>query len=129
MQVIQNLAQMTNPFEVIEARLSNIETLLLDLKHTPVKQVEQPEADELLTVQDAANFLSLAVPTVYSLISKGELPVMKRSKRVYFSKNELVNYLRQGRKKTNAEIDKEAVAYINIKRASSRIRSERAVQG
>ena len=26
---------MNNPFEVIDARLSNIESLLLDLKHTP----------------------------------------------------------------------------------------------
>ena len=59
---------MNNPFEVIEARLNNIETLLLDIKHTPKKQGEQPEADELLTVQDTAKFFSLSVPTVYTLI-------------------------------------------------------------
>ena len=39
---------MNNPFEVIEARLNNIETLLLDLKHTPKEQSEQPETDKLL---------------------------------------------------------------------------------
>ncbi len=71
------------------------------------------ETDELLTVQDAAKFLSLSVPTIYGLISKNELPVMKRSKRCYFSKIELVNYLKQGRKKTSSETSKEAVNYIN----------------
>ena len=75
-----------------------------------------PETDELLTVQDTAKFLSLSVPTVYGLISKGELPVMKRSKRCYFSKVELINYLKQGRKKTLAETASEAEQYCKTKK-------------
>lgn len=107
---------MNNPFEVIEARLNNIETLLLDLKHTPRVQGKQPDEEQLLTVQDTAKFLSLSVPTIYCLISKGELPVMKRSKRCYFSKVELINYLKQGRKKTNAETAIEAEQYCKTKK-------------
>lgn len=103
---------MTNPFEVIEARLSNIETLLIDLKHQPqtVDTTDQPE--KLLTIQEAAEFLSLTVPTMYSKVSKGELPVMKRAKRLYFSRTELLDYLKQGRKKTNAEIEAGANDYL-----------------
>jgi excisionase family DNA binding protein len=107
---------MNNPFEVIEARLNNIETLLLDIKHNPKEQSQQAETDELLTVQDAAKFLSLSVPTVYGLISKGELPVMKRSKRCYFSKVELIDYLKQGRRKTLAETVIEAERYCKTKK-------------
>jgi len=106
---------MINPFETIDARLSNIENLLLDLKHLPKETNEQHKTDELLTVQDAATFLRLSVPTVYGLISKGDLPVMKRSKRCYFSKIELINYLKEGRKKTNAEIDAEAQNFVTRK--------------
>ena len=76
-------------------KLESIERLLLE-----ESSKLQPETDELLTVQGTAKFLSLSVPTVYGLISKGELPVMKRSKRCYFSKIELLNYLKLGRKKT-----------------------------
>jgi excisionase family DNA binding protein len=107
---------MNNPFEVIEARLNNIETLLLDIKHNPKEQSQQAETDELLTVQNAAKFLSLSVPTVYGLISKGELPVMKRSKRCYFSKVELIDYLKQGRRKTLAETAIEAERYCKTKK-------------
>ena len=107
---------MNNPFEVIEARLNNIETLLLDLKHNPKEQSNQPPADELITVQDTAKFLTLSVPTIYGLISKGELPVMKRSKRCYFSKVDLINYLKQGRKKTNSEIEEDASDFVKIKK-------------
>jgi len=112
---IKNFAEMTNPFEVIETRLSNIETLLLDLKHQPkeVEPTDQPE--QLLTIQEAAQFLSLTVPTLYSKVSKGELPVMKRSKRLYFSRTELMEYLKAGRKKSNSEIEAEAQTYLKRK--------------
>lgn len=76
---------------------------------------EQPttnQPEQLLTIQEAAEFLSLTVPTMYSKVSKGELPVMKRSKRLYFSRTELLEYLKDGRKKSNAEIEQEAKAYL-----------------
>lgn len=76
---------------------------------------EQPTTDQpeqLLTINEAAEFLSLTVPTMYSKVSKGELPVMKRSKRLYFSRIELLEYLKDGRKKSNAEIEQEAKAYL-----------------
>ena len=105
-----------NPFEVIEARLSSIENLILDLKHQP-KQVEPTEhSDKLLTIQQAAEFLNLAVPTLYSKVSKGELPVMKRSKRLYFSRIQLMDYIKEGRKKTLAEIASEADQYLITKK-------------
>ena len=75
----------------------------------------QSEPEILLTVQDAAKFLTLSVPTIYGLIAKGELPVMKRSKRCYFSKVELINYLKAGRKKTMAETAIEADTYLKSK--------------
>src|SRR5574344_1131066 len=75
-----------------------------------VEPTDQPE--QLLTIQEAAEFLSLTVPTMYSKVSKGELPVMKRSKRLYFSRTELLEYIKDGRKKSNAEIEQEAKAYL-----------------
>ncbi len=103
---------MNNPFEVIEARLSSIENLILDLKHKPTKVEPTDQPEQLLIIQEAAEFLSLTVPTIYSKVSKGELPVMKRSKRLYFSRTELLEYLKDGRKKSNAEIEQEANAYL-----------------
>jgi excisionase family DNA binding protein len=103
---------MNNPFEVIEARLSSIENLILDLKHKPTKVEPTDQPEQLLTIQEAAQFLNLTVPTMYSKVSKGELPVMKRGKRLYFSRTELLEYIKGGRKKSNAEIEQEAKAYL-----------------
>lgn len=91
-------------------KLDNIENLLKQ-KGSDVT----PETDELLTVKQAAEFLSLSVPTVYGLISKREIPSMKRSKRRYFSKSELMSYLKEGRKKTNSEIEVVAEKHLTRK--------------
>lgn len=90
----------------IQQKLESIEQLLIQLNKN------QPEADKIFTVGEAAAFLNLSTATIYGLVSKGELPVMKRSKRCYFSKLELIAYLKKGRRKTNQEIEAEAGAYL-----------------
>lgn len=103
---------MNNPFEVIEARLSNIENLLLDIKH-PAQQPEE-QGDPKYDVEGAANYLGIKKTTVYLKQSRGELPGCKApgSKRLFFYKSDLDNYLRQGRNKTNFEIESEADEYL-----------------
>ena len=86
-----------------------------ELKRLFIERQEQPPTnppEELLTVQQAAEFLNLAVPTVYSKVHRRELPVMKRGKRLYFSRTELLDYLKAGRKQTIAEIEQEADTYL-----------------
>ena len=102
---------MTNPFDVIESRLSNIENLLLDIKH-PVHQENQ--GNPKFNVDETAEYLGVTTPTVYSKNSRGELPGCKApgSKRLFFFKSDLDAYLRQGRKKTNAEIEAEASEFL-----------------
>jgi excisionase family DNA binding protein len=68
--------------------------------------------DELLTVKQAAQLLALSVPTLYSLVSKSQLPVNKKGKRLYFSKQELIDWIKGGRKKTEHEIGIEAENYL-----------------
>lgn len=97
---------------MLTKEVSELKRLLIEKQEQP--STEQPE--QLLTVQEAAQFLNLTVPTIYSKVSKGELPVMKRSKRLYFSSTELMEYLKEGRKKSNAEIEQEAEAYLSNNR-------------
>ena len=87
-----------------------------ELKRLLIEKQEQPTTDQseqLLTVQGAAEFLGLTVPTIYSKCSRNEIPFMKRSKRLYFSSTELMEYLKDGRKKSIAEIEQEAEAYLS----------------
>lgn len=109
MEQILSFDQLPKAVSLLTNEISELEKLLLN--RTGEHSAKQPE--QLLTIQEAAEFLNLTVPTIYSKVSKGELPVMKRSKRLYFSSTELMEYLKKGRKKSNAEIEQEAEAYLS----------------
>lgn len=79
------------------------------------EQQSTQQQEEFLTVKQASELLNLSVPTLYSKVSKGELPVMKRGKRLYFSKQELTEYIKSGRKLTNDEVDAAAENYLSKK--------------
>jgi excisionase family DNA binding protein len=51
-----------------------------------------------MNVTDASNYLQLAKPTVYALLSRGDLPNFKRGKKVFFKKADLDTYLLRGRR-------------------------------
>ena len=84
-------------------KLNKIESLLQEQGPT-----SHPEADQFLTVPEAAAYLKFTIPTIYDKTQKGELPVCKRGGRLYFSKQELTDWLKGGSRKTNAEIKAEA---------------------
>lgn len=102
-------------FDQLPIAVSNLTKEIGEIKRLIIEHqsaVSSDPAEELLTVQQAAKFLNLTVPTIYSKVSKGELPVMKQGKRLYFSSHELMNYLKEGRIKTRSELEKEANNYI-----------------
>jgi excisionase family DNA binding protein len=79
--------------------------------NTAVKQISIPKKiddypNEFLTVQEASTMLNLAVPTIYSMVCKRQIPFNKidGQKKIYFSKSELNEWLRNGRKPTKSEI-------------------------
>ena len=102
--------------------IEDLQTVIIDCVNSCLRNNKQEskaptdQPEQLLTIQQAAEFLSLSVPTLYSKVSKGELPVMKQGKRLYFSRTELMEYIKEGRKKTNAEIEAEAEAYLSDKK-------------
>lgn len=85
------------------SKLDKIERLLLAKTEN---SNEKP--DQLLTIDKAAELLSLSVPTIYGLVSRKEIPVSKKGKRLYFSRQELLDWVKSGRNKTAAEIAAEA---------------------
>ena len=78
------------------------------------------ESDKLFTVKETAEFLNLAVPTIYGLIHKMEIPYSKQGKRLYFLKSDLFEWIKSGRRKTMAEIKIDADSYILRSRSRRR---------
>lgn len=93
-------------------KLENIEQLLIK-----VNKPAPTESEDLFNIKQAAAFIRLSVPTVYGLVSRSEIPCMKKGNRLYFSKQGLTDWIRAGRKQTKAEIESETDFHLtNIKK-------------
>jgi excisionase family DNA binding protein len=102
---MQNLSFVQLPLLVAQliTKVEKFEELLLDNREGHSETTEK-----FMSIDEASKFLNLAKPTVYSKVSKGELPSMKRGKHLYFSNLELTNYIKEGKKKTHLEMEQEA---------------------
>lgn len=103
-------------FEQLPEAVTRLTKEVSELKQFLINKSEQQpiqQPEKLLSIQEAGELLNLTVPTMYSKVSKGELPVMKRSKRLYFSRTELIQYLKAGKRKSSEEIESEADAYLS----------------
>jgi excisionase family DNA binding protein len=86
-----------NPFSAIDQRFDELtalirQALLMNGESSP------PHDDTPLTVQQAAAFLNLSVPTMYGLVQRSEITYCKRSKRLYFTRADLEAYVLKGRR-------------------------------
>lgn len=111
---------MENPFEIIIQRLDAIERLLIGIKEgTRIEEAPTKKEDELMNVQQVADYLTLAVPTIYGYVSNMEIPNFKRGKRLYFRRKEIDDWISQARRKTKAEIQQEAIDFVDRKRMAA----------
>ena len=113
----QNLFDMDKTV-LISLPIEDLQTVIIDCVNSCLRnnKQEQPPTDQpeqLLTIDEVATLLHLTKPTVYSKVSKNELPgVCKQGKRLYFDRQTIIDWIKQGRKKSNAEIEQEAKAYL-----------------
>jgi excisionase family DNA binding protein len=69
--------------------------------------------NDILSIEQACQYLKLAKQTIYGFTSKNEIPFFKKGKKLYFKKTELEQWLLEGRQKTHREIRADAINFIN----------------
>lgn len=89
--------------DTINKRLSQIEAALNLQK-------------SVLNFNEVASYTGLSKSYLYKLTCSGGIPCYKpQGKHIYFSRQEIDNWLLQNRKATNAEIEQQASNYVTLK--------------
>lgn len=101
-------------FEDLPRVIGEIHQMLMELKELAIvpQQREPVELDEIWGIEEAAAFLRKKVPTLYRMTSKREVPFSKQGNRLYFSKQDLIQHVKDSKKKTQLEIAQEAKQYL-----------------
>lgn len=81
---------------------SLIEEAVNNSRHGP-----RMKEKKLLSIEEAAEFLSIPQNTIYQFTSKRIIPFIKLGRRLVFDKEELLEWVKQNRKTTKKEIENE----------------------
>ncbi|MBK7965973.1 MAG: helix-turn-helix domain-containing protein [Bacteroidetes bacterium] len=83
------------------------------ISETP-KAIQPTDTDHWLDLTELCNYHpdKPSKPTVYGWVNAGTIPVHKGCKKLRFLKSEIDDFLRQGRKRTRAEIESNAHTYL-----------------
>lgn len=79
-----------NPFEEIMVALTRIERRLSDLE---IKKSTDRIRDKFLNVKEAALLLNMSPSGLYRLTMKNQVPVRRVNGRLFFSKDELLQFI------------------------------------
>lgn len=110
MEKVLTFDKLPEAVTMLTKEVSELKRLLIEKQEQPT--TEQPE--QWLDLNDLIQYdpEKRTKPTWYSKISRNEVPHYKRGKKVYFLKSEIDEWLKQGKCKSNAEIEAEAKAYL-----------------
>lgn len=86
----------------------------LSSSHPPQVQEQVVEEDEIGGIELAVKITGLAKQTIYGKVSSRTIPFMKQpsGKRLYFSRKELLEWLKSHKRITNEEVLDQAMGYI-----------------
>jgi predicted DNA-binding transcriptional regulator AlpA len=60
-------------------------------------KLDEDQTEDIIGVKIAAKLTGLSIPTVYSKVSRFEMPTMSRGRPLLFSRKELISWLENGR--------------------------------
>lgn len=91
----------------------NIEDIFERILDRKIKSITSSE-EEVLDFDATLKFLGIKQGTLYKWTSEGSIPHNKKGK-LFFIKKDLIDWIKSGKVKTNAELDVEAEEYVSSK--------------
>ncbi|HPG72952.1 MAG TPA: helix-turn-helix domain-containing protein [Bacteroidales bacterium] len=87
-----------------------IETLLDERLATQPNPTTEHPLDAYLNAGEAASFLRISLTTLYGLSSKKQIPSIKQGKKLYFNKQDLIQWLENA--KSQNQLSDERVSHV-----------------
>jgi excisionase family DNA binding protein len=81
---------------------------LLNENASAPKPIPVAPEKELLTVAEVSQILNISTGAIYNMTSTRQIPFFKNRGRLYFDRQEIDEWIRQGRRKTLKQLQAEA---------------------
>lgn len=97
-------------FENLPSAVAHLNNQVEELKELILRKesISIPQKKTPIDIEKACEIIGKAKPTVYTLVRTRQIPCYKSGKKLYFFEDELLEWIRNGRRKTMVEIEAEA---------------------
>lgn len=104
----------TNIFSAVEmlmSQMNDIQSVIKEIKPTVEDAFSQKaKANDPIDIEEVCRITKKARSTIYRLSKDGTLPCYKKGKRLYFFRNEVMDWIRHGKRRTYSDFTMEAAA-------------------
>jgi predicted DNA-binding transcriptional regulator AlpA len=107
---------MTNYNVLFDEIIQKISDRVTDNIMKAIKPSVPTEEDLFLTIDQTSKMIDLAKPSIYGLVHKNKIPFHKKSKRLYFLKSEILDWIKSGKQTTKSELEIRANEYLSKNR-------------
>lgn len=110
----------SNVFTALEMILDQMDEMRQSIKHIAVPAVTNEESisrSEPLDLEQVCRLTKKARSTIYRHCSKGTMPCYKNGKKLYFFRDEVMEWIRKEKKQNGSDFLMEAEELYNRKRA------------
>lgn len=105
-------------FDSLPRAISLLYSEVKEIKSLILKTAAAEPGDKLMSIEETSEFLHVKKQTLYAYVSKGIIPYNKRAGRLYFSKNDLIDWIKDGNKRS-FDVEEEARKIISKKKGGS----------
>jgi len=104
-----------DPEKLIISISDKVTTNVLEALKTEKANQQSAQSNDPMNIDQAAEFLGLKKATLYVKVSRNEIPNTHRNGRLYFFRDELLSYLKEGKRQSESELQAKAKVMISKK--------------
>lgn len=101
-----------NNFESLPKVVASLFEEVKQIKSIVLETASTDTGDKFFTIVETAEFLHVQKQTLYSYVSRQMIPHYKRAGRLYFSKSDLIEWIKEGNKRP-FDVEEEAKKIID----------------
>ena len=107
-------------FDSLPQAISSLADELKQIKSLILESSTKEGEDQILTIEETSEFLHVKKQTLYSYVSKGLIPNHKKAGRLYFLKDELIEWIKSGNKRV-FDVEAEAKKIISKRKGGRNV--------
>lgn len=107
-------------FDSLPQAISSLAYEVKQIKSLILESSTKEGEDQILTIEETSEFLHVKKQTLYSYVSKGQIPHHKKAGRLYFLKNELIDWIKSGNKRP-FDVEAEAKKIISNRKGGRNV--------